>query len=257
MGELQYWSEGQPIAKGNHQPYNGSVTDKKNGSGYSIGELATSSLMGLVATIKEHITKPTAMAQGRVAHLIEWKGWGGETAAGGGWCGWSRDGGGWGGAGATLQEDEQLYSHLTDELKEARFAAGVAEQFALAEAAMDVWPSQDVEDRATTSTGPLQVFSEVLMACISLSSSWMEDAWASPNICTAYTWNILMPRAALWLLHSLLGPTSPAQCLSQNHSPPYRIGGLYHSTVQYGTQTAAPCLKMRFFMTENFNISGH
>lgn len=79
---------------------------------------------GLVATIKEHITKPTAMAQGRVAHLIEWKGWGGETATGGGWSGWSRDGGGWGGAGATLQEDEQLYSHLTDEIKEARFAAG-------------------------------------------------------------------------------------------------------------------------------------
>ncbi|KAL6482951.1 hypothetical protein MHYP_G00078230 [Metynnis hypsauchen] len=156
MGELQYWSEGQPIAKGNHQPYNGSVTDKKNSSGYSIGELATSSLMGLVATIKEHITKPTAMAQGRVAHLIEWKGWGGETAAGGGWCGWSRDGGGWGGAGAALQEDEQLYSHLTDEIKEARFAAGVAEQFALAEAAMDVWPSNDIEDRAATSTVPLQ-----------------------------------------------------------------------------------------------------
>lgn len=79
---------------------------------------------GLVATIKEHITKPTAMAQGRVAHLIEWKGWGGETGTGGGWCGWSRDGGGWGGVGAMLQEDEQLYSHLTDEIKEARFAAG-------------------------------------------------------------------------------------------------------------------------------------
>ncbi|XP_010136835.1 PREDICTED: protein FAM131A-like, partial [Buceros rhinoceros silvestris] len=24
--------------------------------------------------VKEHVTKPTAMAQGRVAHLIEWKG---------------------------------------------------------------------------------------------------------------------------------------------------------------------------------------
>ncbi|XP_007246309.3 protein FAM131C [Astyanax mexicanus] len=156
MGELKYWSEGEPIAKGNHQPHNGSVTDKKDGSGYSIGELATSSLMGLVATIKEHITKPTAMAQGRVAHLIEWKGWGGETTAGGGWCGWTRDGGGWGGAGATLQEDEQLYSHLTDEIKEARFAAGVAEQFALAEASMEVWPSQDIVDQATVSTGPLQ-----------------------------------------------------------------------------------------------------
>lgn len=79
---------------------------------------------GLLATIKDHITKPTAMAQGRVAHLIEWKSWGGEATSGGGWCGWTRDGGGWGGVGATLQEDEQLYSHLTDEIKEARFAAG-------------------------------------------------------------------------------------------------------------------------------------
>lgn len=84
---------------------------------------------GLVATVKEHITKPTAMAQGRVAHLIEWKGWGG-----GGGCdatgGWSsargKGGGGWGGMGANLQEDEQFYSQMTDEIKEARFAAGEA-----------------------------------------------------------------------------------------------------------------------------------
>ncbi|XP_062872025.1 protein FAM131C [Trichomycterus rosablanca] len=154
MGELPSWTEGQPIVQGNHQPYNGSVTDKKNDNGYSIGELATSSLIGLVATIKEHITKPTAMAQGRVAHLIEWKGWGGEGTAGGGWCGWNREGG-WGGAGATLQEDEQLYSHLTDEIKEARFAAGVAEQFALAEASLSEWPSQDV-NQATTNAATLQ-----------------------------------------------------------------------------------------------------
>lgn len=80
--------------------------------------------LGLLATIKDHITKPTAMAQGRVAHLIEWKSWGGETTSRGSWCGWTKDGGGWGGVGAALQEDEQLYSHLTDEIKEARFAAG-------------------------------------------------------------------------------------------------------------------------------------
>uniref|UniRef100_A0A3B3ZSR7 Uncharacterized protein n=1 Tax=Periophthalmus magnuspinnatus TaxID=409849 RepID=A0A3B3ZSR7_9GOBI len=83
-------------------PSNGSVTDKS--SRYDIGELATSSLMGLVATIKDHITKPTAMAQGRVAHLIEWKGWGAE-----------------------LQEDAHFYSQMTDEIKEARFAAGKTE----------------------------------------------------------------------------------------------------------------------------------
>lgn len=84
-----------------------------------------------MATIKEHITKPTAMAQGRVAHLIEWKGWGGcgeARGGGGGWSGaWGRGGGAWGGMEAELQEDEQLYSQMTDKFKEARFAAGEAD----------------------------------------------------------------------------------------------------------------------------------
>ncbi|CAB1336377.1 unnamed protein product, partial [Coregonus sp. 'balchen'] len=65
--------------------------------------------------IKEHITKPTAMAQGRVAHLIEWKGWGG---------------GGEGG--------------------------GVAEQFALAEAAMNVWSMHEGPEQPSSSLDPLQ-----------------------------------------------------------------------------------------------------
>uniref|UniRef100_G3NNW5 Family with sequence similarity 131 member C n=1 Tax=Gasterosteus aculeatus TaxID=69293 RepID=G3NNW5_GASAC len=111
-------------------PTNGSVSDKSDG--YDIGELATSSLIGLVATIKERITKPTAMAQGRVAHLIEWKGWGGGGEATGSGVGWT-----------ALHEDEQFYSQMTDEIKEARFAAGVAEQFALAEASMNVWSLND------------------------------------------------------------------------------------------------------------------
>lgn len=65
------------------------------------------------------------MAQGRVAHLIEWKGWGGGGDTTGGWSGaWGKGSGGWGGMGADLQEDEQLYSQMTDEIKEARFAAG-------------------------------------------------------------------------------------------------------------------------------------
>lgn len=60
------------------------------------------------------------MAQGRVAHLIEWKGWGGGGEAGrhGTW------GKGGGSMGAELHEDEQFYSQMTDEIKEARFAAG-------------------------------------------------------------------------------------------------------------------------------------
>lgn len=75
--------------------------------------------LGVVATIKEHITKPTTMAQGRVAHLIEWKGWGGGGQGGGGVGKWTC-----GGVSAELQEDEQFYSQMTDEIKEARFAAG-------------------------------------------------------------------------------------------------------------------------------------
>ncbi|XP_041858739.1 protein FAM131C isoform X2 [Melanotaenia boesemani] len=139
--------------KDGHNPSNGNVADKT--SRYDIGELATSSLMGLVATIKEHITKPTAMAQGRVAHLIEWKGWGGCGEAGGsgaGWNGaWGKGSGGWSGMGAELQEDEQFYSQMTDEIKEARFAAGVAEQFALAEATMNMWSMSDNLEQPSTS----------------------------------------------------------------------------------------------------------
>ncbi|KAJ3588701.1 hypothetical protein NHX12_009555 [Muraenolepis orangiensis] len=94
---------------------------------------------------QDHITKPTAMAQGRVAHLIEWKGWGGGGVGGvGGAGGVGR------GQGAELQDDELFYSQMSDEIKEARFAAGVAQQFALAEAAMDLW-SMDETDRPSTS----------------------------------------------------------------------------------------------------------
>ncbi|XP_054904618.1 protein FAM131C isoform X1 [Poeciliopsis prolifica] len=152
---LHQTEEGQsaPIKDGQN-PSNGTVADKS--SRYDIAELATSSLIGLVATIKEHITKPTAMAQGRVAHLIEWKGWGGCGEGGGnraGWSGgWSKGGGGWGSVGTELQEDEQFYSQMTDEIKEARFAAGVAEQFALAEAAMNMWTMSDNVEQPSTSS---------------------------------------------------------------------------------------------------------
>ncbi|XP_066462415.1 protein FAM131C [Eleutherodactylus coqui] len=102
---------------------------KANSVSYEITELATSSLIGLVQTIKDHITKPTAMARGRVAHLIEWKGWSAPQT------GWD----------STLT-DEEHYSDLTDELKEARFAAGVAEQFAITEATLSAWSSLDEEE---------------------------------------------------------------------------------------------------------------
>nr|XP_008120045.1 PREDICTED: protein FAM131C [Anolis carolinensis] len=106
-----------------------SSTSSSSGHGYNVTALATSSLVGLVQTIKDHITKPTAMAQGRVAHLIEWKGWSAPRV--------ERE--------APLT-DEELYADLSDELKEARFAAGVAEQFAITEATLSAWSSMDEEE---------------------------------------------------------------------------------------------------------------
>lgn len=102
---------------------------KSTTNSYDITELATSSLVGLVQTIKDHITKPTAMARGRVAHLIEWKGWSTQQT------GWDPS-----------LTDEEHYSCLTDELKEARFAAGVAEQFAVTEATLSAWSSLEDEE---------------------------------------------------------------------------------------------------------------
>ncbi|XP_061669051.1 protein FAM131C [Syngnathoides biaculeatus] len=174
--------EGHPAPSGKDEqaPSNDRGADKSNH--YSIGELATSSLLGLVATIKEHITKPTAMAQGRVAHLIEWKGWGGGGEAGpggggGGWSGgWSRGRGSWG-----PQEDEQFYSQMTDEIKEARFAAGVAEQFALAEAAMSVWPVNDCFEQLSSSLQGAQ--RSHLLSCFLLDDGGVSVPQYLHNLC--------------------------------------------------------------------------
>ena len=71
--------------------------------------------------MKERVTKPTAMAQGRVAHMIEWQNWGMQTVGPGGVLQ----------PRATTQEREKerrlendAYSDLSDGEKEARFAAG-------------------------------------------------------------------------------------------------------------------------------------
>ncbi|XP_029083134.1 protein FAM131C isoform X1 [Monodon monoceros] len=109
---------------------NGYLSDSRScSSNYNVAALATSSLVGVVQSIKDHITKPTAMARGRVAHLIEWKGWSAQHS------GWE----------LSTAEDEH-YCCLPDELREARFAAGVAEQFAITEATLSAWSSLDDEE---------------------------------------------------------------------------------------------------------------
>lgn len=62
---------------------------------------------GISQVVKDHVTKPTAMAQGRVAHLIEWKGWCKPTDSPN-----------------ALESDFNSYSDLSEGEQEARFAAG-------------------------------------------------------------------------------------------------------------------------------------
>ncbi|KAM6931564.1 protein FAM131A [Lycodopsis pacificus] len=94
-----------------------------------IAALARSSLHGISQVVKDHVTKPTAMAQGRVARLIEWKGWSKPLDTP-----------------AALESDFNSYSDLTEGEQEARFAAGVAEQFAIAEAKLRAWSSVDGDE---------------------------------------------------------------------------------------------------------------
>ncbi|XP_041931777.1 protein FAM131B isoform X5 [Alosa sapidissima] len=114
---------------------------KRQSNQYGIGALAKSSLTGVsgvTRSMKDKVTKPTAMAQGRVAHMIEWQSWGTPSA------------GPEGGVGRTNLNRERerrlehdLYSDLSDGEKEARFAAGVMQQFAVSEATLLGWNSME------------------------------------------------------------------------------------------------------------------
>ncbi|XP_068188514.1 protein FAM131B-like isoform X2 [Antennarius striatus] len=133
---------------------------RKSTNSYGIGALAKSSLTGVsgvTRSMKDKVTKPTAMAQGRVAHMIEWQSWGKPSA------------GPPGGAGLTpLQREKErrlendAYSDLSDGEKEARFAAGIMQQFAISEATLFGWNSMDAESLGAGSThGSVAHLSEV------------------------------------------------------------------------------------------------
>uniref|UniRef100_A0A667YAT0 Family with sequence similarity 131 member B n=2 Tax=Myripristis murdjan TaxID=586833 RepID=A0A667YAT0_9TELE len=135
---------------------------KRNSNAYGIGALAKSSLTGVSGvsrSMKERVTKPTAMAQGRVAHMIEWQNWGMQTVGAGG-VPKSR---------ITTQERENerrlendAYSDLSDGEKEARFAAGILQQFAISEATLLAWTSMDGESlRSGSNQGSVAHLSEV------------------------------------------------------------------------------------------------
>ncbi|KAB0362534.1 hypothetical protein FD754_006690 [Muntiacus muntjak] len=134
-------------------------------------------LVGVVQSIKDHITKPTAMARGRVAHLIEWKGWSAQRA------GWELP-----------PADDEHYCRLPDELREARFAAGVAEQFAITEATLSAWSSLD-DGELRPESSPLDVLQLQDLGSIYLQDSLLSvhsqddsllafsspDSWPSPD----------------------------------------------------------------------------
>ncbi|KAF7653183.1 hypothetical protein LDENG_00086440 [Lucifuga dentata] len=130
---------------------------RKPANAYGIGALAKSSLTGVTRSMKDKVTKPTAMAQGRVAHMIEWQSWGKPSA------------GPMGGAGHTnLQREKErrmendAYSDLSDGEKEARFAAGIMQQFAISEATLFGWNSMDGESMGAGSNhGSVAHLSEV------------------------------------------------------------------------------------------------
>nr|XP_033496548.1 protein FAM131B isoform X2 [Epinephelus lanceolatus] len=132
---------------------------KRNSNAYGIGALAKSSLSGVSRTMKERVTKPTAMAQGRVAHMIEWQNWGMQTVGAGGIPQ----------ARISTQEREKerrlekdAYSDLSDGEKEARFTAGILQQFAISEATLLAWSSMDGESpRSGSNQGSVAHLSEV------------------------------------------------------------------------------------------------
>lgn len=66
------------------------------------------SITGISQAVRDHVTKPTSLAQGRVAHLIEWKGWPKPTDPP-----------------SNTHAHFSSYCHLTEGEKEARFAAGI------------------------------------------------------------------------------------------------------------------------------------
>ncbi|XP_034467010.1 AF4/FMR2 family member lilli isoform X4 [Hippoglossus hippoglossus] len=131
---------------------------KRNSNAYGIGALAKSSL-SVSRTMKERVTKPTGMAQGRVAHMIEWQNWGMSTVGPGGIPA----------ARITTQEREKerrlendAYSDLSDGEKEARFAAGILQQFAISQATLMAWTSMDGESpRSGSNQGSVAHLSEV------------------------------------------------------------------------------------------------
>ncbi|XP_040021728.1 uncharacterized protein fam131bb isoform X3 [Gasterosteus aculeatus] len=167
IGSRTLTGDGVPVQKDGEQLSMEDTTSilprlKRNSNAYGIGALAKSSLSGVSGvsrTMKERVTKPTAMAQGRVAHMIEWQNWS-MTTVGAGGVPLPR---------ITTQEREKerrlendAYSDLSETEKEARFTAGILQQFAISEATLLAWTSMDGESpRSGSNQGSMAHLSEL------------------------------------------------------------------------------------------------
>ncbi|KAG5270800.1 hypothetical protein AALO_G00172440 [Alosa alosa] len=133
---------------------------KRHSNAYGIGALANASLSGVSGvsrSMKDKVTKPTAMAQGKVAHMIEWQNWGMQTVGPGGTYGVRA-------SSLHMQQERKMendaYSDLSDGEKEARMAAGVLQQFAISEATLLAWTSMDESMSAGSNQGSVAHLSE-------------------------------------------------------------------------------------------------
>ncbi|XP_016111677.1 auxin response factor 19-like isoform X3 [Sinocyclocheilus grahami] len=185
IGSRTLTTDGVPVQKDGEQLSMEDTTSilprlkKRNSDAYGIGALAKSSLTGVSGvsrSMKDKVTKPTAMAQGRVAHMIEWQNWGMQTVGVGG-----------SGTGRTsslhLQQERKLendaYSDLSDGEKEARFTAGVLQQFAISEATLLAWSSMDGESTSVGSNqGSIAHLSEANQESISSRDQIMHHSSA-------------------------------------------------------------------------------
>ncbi|XP_029971534.1 protein FAM131A isoform X3 [Salarias fasciatus] len=163
---------------------------------HEFAALARSSLNGLSQAVRDHVTKPTSLAQGRVAHLIEWKGWPKPA-----------------GPSPAAQSQFSSYCHLTEGEKEARFAAGVAEQFAIAEAKLRAWASIDDDEEEDSNDEDSHVHRQTHAL-----SSQSSDA-AMCNLATETPLRPEVDGGGVAPAHSPVGSSSSLLCGGPPHSP--------------------------------------
>lgn len=95
----------------------------------------------------------------------------------------------------------------------------------------------------------MTMFSQTPRASISLSTCWMEGVWVYLSTCTECTWKLMTP--APWHLLILLSLIPPViLILRWTRSVRHRSRGSRRRKGPCDTQTASPCRRMRFFITE-------